>query len=63
MDGHVAVSHGGIEMGQGLNTKVIQTVAESLGIAMDRVKNKPSNNFVAANGVASGGSVTSEIVC
>jgi xanthine dehydrogenase/oxidase len=50
-------------MGQGLNTKVIQTVAQSLGIPMDRVKVKPTNNFVAANGTVSGGSVASEVVC
>ena len=37
LDGSVQVNHGGTEMGQGLNTKVCQIVADELGVALDDV--------------------------
>jgi xanthine dehydrogenase large subunit len=37
LDGSVQVNHGGTEMGQGLNTKVCQIVADELGVALDQV--------------------------
>ncbi|PHO03177.1 xanthine dehydrogenase molybdopterin binding subunit [Rhodobacteraceae bacterium 4F10] len=37
-DGSVHLNHGGTEMGQGLNTKVAQIVAEALQIDFDRIK-------------------------
>jgi xanthine dehydrogenase large subunit len=36
-DGSVQVNHGGTEMGQGLNTKVAQIVADELGVPFERV--------------------------
>jgi xanthine dehydrogenase large subunit len=36
-DGSVQVNHGGTEMGQGLNTKVAQIVADELGIGFEHV--------------------------
>jgi len=36
-DGSVLVNHGGTEMGQGLNTKVAQIVADELGVPFERV--------------------------
>lgn len=37
LDGSVQVNHGGTEMGQGLNTKVCQIVADELGVALSQV--------------------------
>ena len=37
-DGSVQLSHGGVEMGQGLYVKVAQVVADELGIGLDRVR-------------------------
>jgi xanthine dehydrogenase large subunit len=37
-DGSVQVNHGGTEMGQGLFTKIRRIAAESLGVALDRVR-------------------------
>ena len=62
-DGTVAVTHPGIEMGQGINTKVAQTVAYEFGIPLHLVKIKPSNNLNGANSYLSGASFTSELCC
>jgi len=62
-DGSVSVTHGGIEMGQGINTKVQQVVAKQLGIDMSMVKIKPTANITNPNGTVTGGSVGSEINC
>ncbi|CAB3359541.1 Hypothetical predicted protein [Cloeon dipterum] len=61
-DGSVAISHGGIEMGQGLNTKVAQVAAHTLKIPLSKISVKPSNNVVANNGMVTGGSIGSENV-
>ena len=62
-DGTVAVSHAGIEMGQGINTKVAQVVAKELGIPMDMVCVKRANNMTSPNATATDGSTGSEGVC
>ncbi|XP_055329954.1 uncharacterized protein LOC129582465 [Paramacrobiotus metropolitanus] len=62
-DGSVAVSHGGIEIGQGINTKVAQTVAYELGIEVENVKILPTETLTSANCGPTGGSFTSEICC
>ncbi|KAJ8955360.1 hypothetical protein NQ318_003457 [Aromia moschata] len=62
-DGSVALSHGGVEIGQGINTKALQVCAYKLGIPMEKISVKPSNNLVAANSSMTGASFTSEGVC
>ncbi|KAG5676994.1 hypothetical protein PVAND_006785 [Polypedilum vanderplanki] len=62
-DGSVSVTVGGIEMGQGLNTKVAQTAAYALGIPLEKVSVKPSNTLTAPNAIVTGGSIGSEISC
>jgi len=59
-DGSVAVAHNGIEMGQGINTKVAQSVAYELGIDLSLVKIKPVTMVTNPNGATTGGSCGSE---
>lgn len=59
-DGSVAVTIGSIEMGQGLNTKIAQTVAHILNIPMEKISIKPSNSFTAPNAVVTAASIGSE---
>jgi xanthine dehydrogenase/oxidase len=62
-DGSVAVSHGGIEMGQGLSTKVAQSCAHELGVPLEKISVKATNNLVNPNALWTGASVTSELCC
>lgn len=62
-DGTVSISHGGVEMGQGINTKVAQVAALTLGVPMEMVKVKPCSTLTSANTRPSGGSTTSEFTC
>ncbi|XP_055352621.1 uncharacterized protein LOC129598648 isoform X2 [Paramacrobiotus metropolitanus] len=62
-DGTVAVTHGGVEIGQGINTKVAQVVAYELGIDMKYIAIKANASLTDANGTPTGGSITSEIAC
>lgn len=59
----VSISTGGIEIGQGLNTKVVQVASHILGLPTDKFVIKPSNTLNNANDVGTVASVTSEIAC
>jgi len=59
-DGTVLVSHGACEIGQGLNTKVIQAVAFTLGIDMSLIRVADTETSKAPNNTGTGGSGTSE---
>jgi xanthine dehydrogenase molybdopterin-binding subunit B len=37
-DGSCLVTHGGVEMGQGLNTKIIQIAARELAIPTNKIR-------------------------
>ncbi|KAH8292276.1 hypothetical protein KR054_008034, partial [Drosophila jambulina] len=60
VDGTVVVSHGGIEMGQGMNTKV---AAYTLGIDLSYIKVESSDTINGANSMVTGGAVGSESLC
>ncbi|XP_055352624.1 uncharacterized protein LOC129598650 [Paramacrobiotus metropolitanus] len=62
-DGSVAVTHGGIEIGQGINTKVAQVVAYELGIDLASVTIQPTATITNGNGGPTGGSTSSELCC
>ncbi|XP_011261213.1 xanthine dehydrogenase/oxidase [Camponotus floridanus] len=59
-DGTVCVTHGGTECGQGINTKVAQVAAYTLGIDLSLISVKPTTNIVTPNNSVTGGSVTSD---
>ncbi|XP_035690573.1 xanthine dehydrogenase-like isoform X4 [Branchiostoma floridae] len=62
-DGSVVITHGGIEMGQGVDTKVMQVAAATLGVPMEMVHTMSTNSLSSPNSGDSGGNVTSELNC
>ncbi|KAJ8720088.1 hypothetical protein PYW07_012131 [Mythimna separata] len=61
-DGSVVVTHAGVEMGQGINTKAAQVCAYILGIPLEKISVKPSTSFTSPNAMVTGGSIGSECV-
>jgi xanthine dehydrogenase/oxidase len=62
-DGTVSITHSGVEIGQGINTKVAQTVATELGLPLDMVRVSTTATDRVINGGSTGGSATSETCC
>lgn len=61
LDGSVLVSHGGTEMGQGINTKIMQVVAYELGITLDRVRTAATDTSKVANTSATAASTGTDL--
>lgn len=61
-DGSVAITHGGIEMGQGVNTKAIQVCAYFLKIPLNKIFVKPNTAMLNPNNTRSAASLTSQNV-
>lgn len=61
-DGTVVITHGGIEMGQGINTKAVQICAYYFKIPIDKIQIKGNNTIIAPNCYATGGSIGSQNV-
>ncbi|XP_049875013.1 xanthine dehydrogenase-like [Pectinophora gossypiella] len=61
-DGTVAITHGGVEMGQGVNTKAVQIAAYFLKIPIDKIQIKANDTMVTPNSHISAGSFTSQYV-
>jgi xanthine dehydrogenase large subunit len=60
-DGSVLVNHGGTEMGQGLNTKVAQVVAQELGLPLARVRCTATDTSKVANTSATAASTGADL--
>jgi xanthine dehydrogenase large subunit len=60
-DGSILVNHGGTEMGQGLNTKVAQVVAHTLGVSLDQVRVTATDTSKVVNTSATAASTGSDL--
>ncbi|MER1966613.1 xanthine dehydrogenase molybdopterin binding subunit [Castellaniella sp. GW247-6E4] len=60
-DGSVLVNHGGTEMGQGLNTKVAQVVANTLGLDLECVRVTATDTAKVANTSATAASTGTDL--
>jgi xanthine dehydrogenase large subunit len=61
VDGSVLVNHGGTEMGQGINTKVMQVVAHELGVDMQHVRISATDTSKVANTSATAASTGADL--
>ena len=55
-DGSVVVHHGGVEMGQGLHTKIAQVAANTLGIPLELIRVAGNNSDTIVNAPATAAS-------
>lgn len=60
-DGSVLVSHGGVEMGQGLHTKVCQIVAQNLGVPLETVHISETATDKVPNATPTAASASSDL--
>ena len=60
-DGTIHLNHGGVEMGQGLMTKISQITANSFGINTDKIKITATNTEKVPNTSASAASASTDI--
>ena len=60
-DGSIYLNHGGIEMGQGTNTKIAQLVANEFGLSFEKVKISSTNTSKVPNTSASAASSTTDL--
>ena len=60
-DGSVLVTHGGVEMGQGLHTKVSQVVAQALGVPMDAIHISETSTDKVPNASPTAASASSDM--
>lgn len=60
-DGSVGISTGAVEMGQGVNTKILQVAAQTFGIAPARVKINTTSTYTVANTSPSAASATADL--
>lgn len=61
-DGTVSLTHGGIEMGQGINTKAVQLCAYLLKIPVEKVQIKANDTTTSPNSFGTAASVTSQVI-
>ncbi|CAG5080707.1 Oidioi.mRNA.OKI2018_I69.PAR.g9688.t1.cds [Oikopleura dioica] len=59
-DGSVLVAHGGIEMGQGLYTKMIQIASKELGVPMEKIHTLETCSTTVPNAAPTAASVSSD---
>lgn len=62
-DGTVIVSHSGVDVGQGLNTKAAQIAAFALNIPLEMVQVKATNSESGPNSIYTAATVASDSVC
>lgn len=62
-DGTVIISHGGVEVGQGINTKAAQIAAFALNIPLQMVQVKATNSESGPNCIYTAATVGSDSVC
>ena len=60
-DGSVLLSHGGMEMGQGLHTKMVQVCAHVLGIPHEKVHIQETNTSVVPNASPTAASFSTDL--
>ncbi|HEX7415300.1 MAG TPA: xanthine dehydrogenase molybdopterin binding subunit [Bacteroidia bacterium] len=60
-DGTVLINHGGTEMGQGLNTKIMQIAAAELGVSLSKIKVNATNTSKVPNTSATAASAGTDL--
>lgn len=60
-DGTVLVTHGGVEMGQGLHTKMIQVASRVLGVPVSKINTLETSTDTIPNSVVTAASMSSDL--